>query len=152
MLSGKANIPGMRQIIRAALVLLAMTHPALADGKMYWTEIIPPTIPYQRALILFKDIHLHTRSPQPPLPRTPHEMVSIKRVRFPPSPALTQRTPAIHRHSPRQIYLRSSQNLSRWLSVTGGVNRLGCRGGRVPDLTECGMFHAAAAEEASISG
>ena len=56
MLTGKANIPGMRQIIRAALVLLAMSHPALADGKMYWTEKIPPTIPYQRALILFKDI------------------------------------------------------------------------------------------------
>jgi len=37
------------------LALLGMSVPAWADGKMFWREDIPPTIPYQRALILFHD-------------------------------------------------------------------------------------------------
>ena len=32
-----------------------MAFHALADGKMFWKEEIPPIIPYQRALILFKE-------------------------------------------------------------------------------------------------
>jgi hypothetical protein len=37
------------------LVLLGMSFPAWADGKMFWREEVPPTIPYQRALILFQE-------------------------------------------------------------------------------------------------
>jgi hypothetical protein len=34
-------------------VLLLGSVPALADGKFYWPEPIPPRIPYQRALLLY---------------------------------------------------------------------------------------------------
>lgn len=37
------------------LLLGFLSGPALADGKMYWREKVPPSIPYQRALILFRD-------------------------------------------------------------------------------------------------
>jgi hypothetical protein len=37
------------------MFLSAMAMPAIGDGKMFWREKVPPTIPYQRALILFKD-------------------------------------------------------------------------------------------------
>jgi hypothetical protein len=37
----------------ALLALLAGSVPVLADGKFYSTESIPPSIPYQRALLLF---------------------------------------------------------------------------------------------------
>lgn len=47
-------MPG-KQSIATALILLALSSVVLADGKMYWRETIPPTIPYQRALILYKD-------------------------------------------------------------------------------------------------
>ena len=33
--------------------LLAGSIPVLADGGFYWTESIPPEIPYQRALLIF---------------------------------------------------------------------------------------------------
>ena len=33
--------------------LLAGSVPVLADGVFYWTESIPPEIPYQRALLIF---------------------------------------------------------------------------------------------------
>lgn len=33
--------------------LLAGSVPVLADGMFYWTESIPPEIPYQRALLIF---------------------------------------------------------------------------------------------------
>ena len=45
----------MKPAITITLFLLAMAVQALADGKMFWKEEIPPTIPYQRALILFRD-------------------------------------------------------------------------------------------------
>ena len=45
----------MRTIITATLLLAITTVQALADGKMFWRESIPPEIPYQRALILFRD-------------------------------------------------------------------------------------------------
>ena len=47
--------PSMKFPITIALCLLTMALHALADGKMFWKEEIPPTIPYQRALILFKE-------------------------------------------------------------------------------------------------
>lgn len=34
-------------------IALATAVPALADGKFYWPEPVPPEIPYQRALLLF---------------------------------------------------------------------------------------------------
>ena len=45
----------MKRNIAIAALLFAMAAQATADGKMYWRESIPPKIPYQRALILFKD-------------------------------------------------------------------------------------------------
>ncbi len=41
--------------ILAGLILLVAAGVVQADGKMYWPEKVPPNIPYQRALILFKD-------------------------------------------------------------------------------------------------
>ena len=38
-----------------AVFMLVATGTLYADGKMYWSERIPPTIPYQRALIGFRD-------------------------------------------------------------------------------------------------
>jgi hypothetical protein len=43
-----------KQGFAAALIVLALSAAVLADGKMYVRETVPPTIPYQRALILFK--------------------------------------------------------------------------------------------------
>lgn len=37
------------------LVVVSTATTALADGKMFWRESVPPTIPYQRALILYRD-------------------------------------------------------------------------------------------------
>ena len=45
----------MKQIITTALLLVTTTTQAFADGKMFWTEEIPPKIPYQRSLILFNE-------------------------------------------------------------------------------------------------
>ena len=45
----------MKQGIGIILLLFTLAAQVMADGKMYWRESIPPTIPYQRALILFKD-------------------------------------------------------------------------------------------------
>lgn len=45
----------MKQSIGIILLLFTLAAQVMADGKMYWRESIPPTIPYQRALILFKD-------------------------------------------------------------------------------------------------
>ncbi|MFA6103684.1 MAG: DUF2330 domain-containing protein [Victivallaceae bacterium] len=45
----------MKYNISIFLLLLTMTAQVMADGKMYWRESVPPKIPYQRALILFKD-------------------------------------------------------------------------------------------------
>lgn len=45
----------MKRPLAIALCLLVMAVHALADGKMFWPEKIPPTIPYQRALILFSN-------------------------------------------------------------------------------------------------
>ncbi len=43
----------MKRIAAIALILATTAAQSLADGKMFWRENIPPTIPYQRALILF---------------------------------------------------------------------------------------------------
>jgi hypothetical protein len=40
-------------LVLAALLMGSV--PVLADGMFYWTESIPPEIPYQRALLLFND-------------------------------------------------------------------------------------------------
>lgn len=45
----------MIRIITIILLLLAISFEAFADGKMYGMEKVPPTIPYQRATILFKN-------------------------------------------------------------------------------------------------
>ncbi|MCP4377046.1 MAG: DUF2330 domain-containing protein [bacterium] len=45
----------MKRILVMGLVVAAMAVQSLADGKMFWREEIPPEIPYQRALILFRD-------------------------------------------------------------------------------------------------
>jgi hypothetical protein len=42
----------MKLIAISTLILAATAAEALADGKMFWREEIPPTIPFQRALIL----------------------------------------------------------------------------------------------------
>ncbi|MFO1522595.1 MAG: hypothetical protein U1G05_11255 [Kiritimatiellia bacterium] len=44
------------QLLRPMLLLLLLSAgSARADGKMYWREAVPPTIPYQRAMIFFRD-------------------------------------------------------------------------------------------------
>lgn len=42
----------MRRAFTTTLLLLTLGGHALADGKAYWPEKIPPRIPYQRAIIL----------------------------------------------------------------------------------------------------
>ena len=37
------------------LIVAAAAVQSIADGKMFWREEIPPRIPYQRALVLFRD-------------------------------------------------------------------------------------------------
>jgi hypothetical protein len=41
-----------KSLFLALAILLTSTAPALANGKFYWPEPIPPEIPYQRALLL----------------------------------------------------------------------------------------------------
>jgi hypothetical protein len=41
--------------IAIVLAVACTTTTALADGKMFWREKVPPKIPYQRALILHRD-------------------------------------------------------------------------------------------------
>ena len=45
----------MRKVVPllVLVVVLMGSIPVLADGAFYWTESIPPEIPYQRALLLF---------------------------------------------------------------------------------------------------
>ncbi|MCL4691757.1 MAG: DUF2330 domain-containing protein [Candidatus Hydrogenedentes bacterium] len=38
-----------------ALWLCGFTAAAMADGKMFWSEDVPPDIPYQRAILHFRD-------------------------------------------------------------------------------------------------
>jgi hypothetical protein len=45
----------LRRNLAMAILLLVTTGRTLADGKMYVRETVPANIPYQRALILFKD-------------------------------------------------------------------------------------------------
>jgi hypothetical protein len=45
----------MKRIVIMGLVLVATVVQLRADGKMFWREKIPPNIPYQRALIHFRD-------------------------------------------------------------------------------------------------
>lgn len=44
----------MIRTLTITLLLLSITLDVMADGRMVWKENIPPKIPYQRALILFK--------------------------------------------------------------------------------------------------
>lgn len=44
----------MKKII-VLLLFTGMIFQAFSDGKMFWREKVPPAIPYQRALIVFKD-------------------------------------------------------------------------------------------------
>lgn len=37
------------------MFLLVLVVESRADGKVFWTEKVPPQIPYQRAIILFRD-------------------------------------------------------------------------------------------------
>jgi len=43
----------MRFISAVIIVLLVSSGLALADGKMYYREVIPPKIPFQRALLMY---------------------------------------------------------------------------------------------------
>ncbi|OGV53512.1 MAG: hypothetical protein A2017_15900 [Lentisphaerae bacterium GWF2_44_16] len=45
----------MKKNIFIVLLMLCAAVQLTADGKMYWRESVPPKIPYQRALIIFKD-------------------------------------------------------------------------------------------------
>ena len=45
----------MRLLRPILLLLLLSAGSARADGKMYWRETVPPAIPYQRAVIFFRD-------------------------------------------------------------------------------------------------
>lgn len=38
-----------------SLIICSISAHLMADGKMFWKETVPPTIPYQRALILHRD-------------------------------------------------------------------------------------------------
>jgi hypothetical protein len=42
-----------KSLVLVLAILLISSVPALADGKFYWPEPVPPEIPYQRALLLF---------------------------------------------------------------------------------------------------
>ena len=41
-----------KSLVLVLAILLVSSAPALADGKFYWPEPVPPEIPYQRALLL----------------------------------------------------------------------------------------------------
>jgi len=45
---------GKRHVV-LTLILVNLYAYVMADGKMYWRETVPPEIPYQRALILYRD-------------------------------------------------------------------------------------------------
>lgn len=45
----------MLRQLSVALLVLSIAAQAMADGKMFAREQVPPTIPFQRALILYKD-------------------------------------------------------------------------------------------------
>jgi hypothetical protein len=45
----------MKSIAVALIIVACTAATALADGKMFWREKVPPKIPYQRALILYRD-------------------------------------------------------------------------------------------------
>ena len=45
----------MRWLLMPVFCLMVATAQSPADGRMYWGDKVPPTIPYQRSLILFKD-------------------------------------------------------------------------------------------------
>ncbi len=45
----------MKSIAPIALILAISAVQSLGDGKMFWQEEVPPTIPYQRAIILFSE-------------------------------------------------------------------------------------------------
>lgn len=45
----------MKRMAAIALILATTAAQSMADGKMFSQEIVPPTIPYQRALILFDE-------------------------------------------------------------------------------------------------
>jgi len=45
----------MKRIFIMGLIVAAAAVQSIADGKMFWREKIPPRIPYQRALVLFRD-------------------------------------------------------------------------------------------------